>query len=260
MLGTSIGGLQTLVAAIVVVGTMVGAWLFVSGRQGPAICIINNSLSNDGSVCDLRGKGITPLPPNSFKEPSGLEKIYLNENQLKSLPTRAFNDLPNLEELDLSDNKLSDLTKKDIFKNLESLETLRLSGNQLTKLPPNIFKDLESLENVSLSRNNLLKLPKEIFNRLSNLEEIDLSQNKLTNLPRDIFKHLKSLEKIDLSENRLDTLPSDIFTGLNIKEIRLHGNKMVCMPNLPGTLRFLSVNDNSGEKNKINTHGLDPCP
>lgn len=64
-----------------------------------------------------------------------------------------------------------------------------LSGNQITSIEQDSFRGLEdSLHTLVLSRNLLSKLPPDGFSTLPQLETIDLSGNSLAVIDANIFR------------------------------------------------------------------------
>ena len=72
------------------------------------------------------------------------------------------------------------------IRQLTALETLKLGGNQLTRLPAE-FGQLSSLRELSLLGNELTSLPAEIW-QLTSLRELHLRENQLTSVPAAIRK------------------------------------------------------------------------
>ncbi|MBG1240332.1 COR domain-containing protein, partial [Nostoc sp. NZL] len=114
--------------------------------------------------------------------------------------------LTNLQTLDLSSNQLSSLPPE--FVQLTNLQTLYLSNNQLSSLPPEIVQ-LTNLQTLDLSSNQLSSLPPEI-GQLTNLQTLDLSSNQLGSLPPEIGQ-LTNLQTLYLSNNPLESPPLEII-------------------------------------------------
>ncbi|XP_074058557.1 extracellular matrix protein 2-like [Macrotis lagotis] len=98
--------------------------------------------------------------------------------------------------------------------------TISCENVKMKSIPP--LND-PSLKTLFLAENEISKIPPETFNGVPNLEWLDLSKNKLDNqgLHPDAFKNLTRLKRLNLDGNFLSTIPE-----------------------LPGSLQELKVNDN----------------
>ncbi len=103
------------------------------------------------------------------------------------------------------------------FDGLFRLEELRLERNSAVfgdGLPTGLFRDLQSLETLRLFLNGLKTLPANIFNGLPALEDLALHSNALTSIDVDAFNGLHALEELRLLGNDFteDTgLPDGVF-------------------------------------------------
>ncbi len=124
----------------------------------------------------------------------------------------AIANLEHLQFLDLSENNLSD-SLPEIFGSLRNLEVLNLSDNQLTGAVPYSVTALPKLKELRLNRNQLTVLPDTTFSDTLILEVLDVSANRLDGRVPDWVLSIDSLRVLDLSDNSYDTL--DFKHGLS---------------------------------------------
>ena len=72
-------------------------------------------------------------------------------------------------------------------------------------------KDLQTIQNLDLSYNDIKKLKAHDFWGMTSLRWLNLNNNKLESLPDRIFSGLSSLRELNLSNNKLVSLPAGIF-------------------------------------------------
>ena len=155
-----------------------------------------------------------------FKTASGVDKVISN--------------LAKLESLHLSSNQLTSIPP-DIG-NLTKLENLFLDSNQLSTLPPEIG-NLAILKSLHLDNNQLTTLPPEIGN-LAKLESLHLTSNQLTSIPPEIG-NLAKLFDLHLDSNQLSTLPPEIGNLAKLVDLRLEYNQLTTLPPEIGNLAKL---------------------
>jgi Leucine-rich repeat (LRR) protein len=101
--------------------------------------------------------------------------------------------------------------------------SLDLSGRNLDKLDMSIFERSE-LESLNVSGNNLSgALPSQIGN-LKNLKILNASNNDFTGVPAEVGR-LSKLEILDLSNNNLTGLPYELGDLKNLKTFNISGNQ-----------------------------------
>ncbi|MEH2068160.1 MAG: COR domain-containing protein [Nostoc sp.] len=165
-----------------------------------------------------------------------------NKEKLTQTPAEVF-ELEWLEVLNLSGNQLT--TLPEALACLEQLTTLDLSGNQLTTLPEVITR-LQQITTLNLSGNQLTTLP-EAITRLQQLTSLNLSFNQLTTLPEAIAR-LQHLTSLFLSGNQLTTLPEAIAHLEQLTALFLRGNKLTTLPEAIACLQHLTSLDLSDNK------------
>lgn len=100
--------------------------------------------------------------------------------------------------------------------------TLDLSGQGLSKVPEYVFTRMD-IETLDLSGNNLTGALQAEVRHLKNLRVLDLSDNKWTGVPAEIGQ-LAKLETLDLSNNMLTGLPYELGNLRSLKMLDLSGN------------------------------------
>ncbi|CAI9266688.1 unnamed protein product [Lactuca saligna] len=85
--------------------------------------------------------------------------------------------------------------------------------------------DIETLQSLNLSSNQLTSIPQPIFSSCGGLKALNFSNNNL-NGPLPSFQGFRSLEVLDLSRNSFETSIDSQLNGLNgLKSLSLSGNK-----------------------------------
>eukprot|EP00435_Cladocopium_sp_Y103_P014700 s527_g3.t1 len=148
--------------------------------------------------------------------------VSLRANQLTELPDRLFCDLLQVDQVDHAEHEWD-------------METLDLSHNRLTVLPPRIFqagslRELPLIREMHLESNRLTTLPARVFKGLA-VKQLHLQSNYLTQLHAESFRGLKlDYGILDLSRNKLQTLPPRVFEGLEVKHLYLQDNDLNTLP------------------------------
>ena len=178
---------------------------------------------------DLSGKALTTIP-REITLLTGLQTLYLNNNQITVLPEGIFDALNQLQILVLNNNQITVLPQ-GIFDTLNQLQHLGLRNNQITILPQGIFDRLNKLQVLGLQNNQITVLPQGIFEQLTLLQQLYLYNNQISVLPQDIFAGLNQLQQLELQNNQITVLPQDIFAVLNqLQQLSLHSNQITVLP------------------------------
>eukprot|EP00057_Strongylocentrotus_purpuratus_P015651 XP_011670125.1 PREDICTED: slit homolog 3 protein-like [Strongylocentrotus purpuratus] len=146
-----------------------------------------------------------------------LTELYLSGNLLTVISKFAFLGLQNLTLLDLSYNKrlsiirlssftgLNNIHTVDLSRcNLESLQKLNLSGNNLKQIRTGLLTGLGQIRSITLDGNIIAYLDEGTFLNNSRLTNLSLANNRLTSLNESTFRPIySSLSLVDLSQNSL---------------------------------------------------------
>lgn len=105
---------------------------------------------------------------------------------------------------------------------------LNLSDKSISRLSDieGLF-EMEDLEILNLSHNDLSEIPQNIGN-LKHIKEINLSDNNLRNLP-DTIMELSELNTLNLRNNKLISIPSYIVEQSDVR-VLLDGNDIIYIP------------------------------
>lgn len=138
----------------------------------------------------------------------------------------------NLKNLWLCSLKLKRI-QVDTFKELNHLELVSLSENQIEEIDPESFLDLSNLKILFLHKNNLKKINAKTFKGLKNLVELYLNENQIEEIAPGAFDSLPSVRVINLYSNKLTQLSQATFRSLalSIGFIDLRGNHFTKTPN-----------------------------
>jgi Leucine-rich repeat (LRR) protein len=161
------------------------------------------------------------------------------------------NELEFLEELDLSENNLMTLPSS-IFK-LTNLLEIHLFSNPADLRTGEIEAFLrvnearkENLNDLELSELGLSTMPKGIA-QLSNLKRLDLYGNYISDLGEEIYL-LKGLEQLDISGNRITKISDKISNLKNLTSLYAYGNLLTKIPKEIGQLKKLEALSLSSNK------------
>lgn len=173
--------------------------------------------------------------PNSTLKVLDLSKCGINK-----IIESCFADLQDMEELILSDNEIQDLVM-NVFKGyrmdgrdypLRSLKTLRLDRNRLNSLPDDAFDHIDRvLNNLYLSNNPLQSINTSTIHALNSLvylEVLDLSNCQLKELPQYWLHTPQKLNTLYLDNNRLSSIDQiGLEEAQALKVLSLNGNTIL---------------------------------
>uniref|UniRef100_A0A3B1K3N7 Proline and arginine rich end leucine rich repeat protein n=1 Tax=Astyanax mexicanus TaxID=7994 RepID=A0A3B1K3N7_ASTMX len=225
----------------------------------------------------LQNNYIDSVSADSFNNATDLKWINLGNNRVRSIDKQVFEKLPNLLYLYMERNQL-----KEVPSALPtSLEQLRLSRNQISKVAPgafskmehlvlldlhhnkisdsnlgkNVFKDLKNLIQLNLAHNILRKMPPNIPNSIF---QLFLDRNNIEDIPENYFKDFSNLAFVRLNYNQLSDkgLPKMVFNVSTLLDLHLAHNQLSTVPLFNGHLEHLHLNNNNIES----LNGTEICP
>ena len=184
----------------------------------------------------LNNNNISHIPRNAFYtaslsyHPKGVffTTIYLNDNKITSLYAVAFEAIQRkLYYLYLDHNEIFYIEVGTFH--MPYLNTLSLSYNNISHLPPGIFENNEKLQNLNLSYNKISCLTAGVFtlklNRPSNIINLDLGYNRLIELNSTLFKDLNNILNLSLNNNNISIMQKTTFSKMkNLRNLVLNCN------------------------------------
>lgn len=166
--------------------------------------------------------------------------ISFRHNKISDIVKTAFKNLDSLEELDLSFNELtSDKLKPEIFEGkyapdefepLGSLKILRLSYNLLKSLDNQIFEHTEHLKELYLDNNAFRIVHRDVLSALADLPQLhllDMRRMELSSLPDETFHLNQALKVLLLDGNLFKTVPNALKYAVNVEQLSLSENPLL---------------------------------
>ncbi|XP_047722914.1 leucine-rich repeat-containing G-protein coupled receptor 5 isoform X3 [Prionailurus viverrinus] len=215
-------------------------------RSLQSLHLHNNRIHSLGKKCfdglhsletlDLNYNNLDEFP-TAIRTLSNLKELGFHSNNIKSIPEKAFVGNPSLITIHFYDNPIQ-LVGRSAFQHLPELRTLTLNGaSQITEFPD--LTGTASLESLTLTGAQISSLPQTACDQLPNLQVLDLSYNLLEDLPS--FSVCQKLQKIDLRHNEIFEIKVDTFQQLlSLRALNLAWNKIaVIHPNAFSTLPSL---------------------
>ncbi|XP_063967394.1 protein artichoke-like [Lytechinus pictus] len=218
------------------------------------------------SIGELRmdNNFIREIKPGSLAGGSYLQVLSLTTNLIERVDPQGLSGLSNLRELTFAMNRIKDISfLSGTF--LPALDSLILTRNPISIIPPSVFESLPNLRDFSLNKANL----QDLTDARITAQRISVSENDIWRFGRDAFArphevraivcdrcafrhlpymgNLTALQVITLQNNRIATIDDAAFASFqSIETLDLTGNKITQVSsfrNLP-TLRRLDLTEN----------------
>uniref|UniRef100_A0A7M4ET22 Uncharacterized protein n=1 Tax=Crocodylus porosus TaxID=8502 RepID=A0A7M4ET22_CROPO len=138
-----------------------------------------------------------------------LKKLILSKNDIVNFP-KEIQSLVHLEKLDLNQNQIR-VIPEGIFSCLLKLKHLRLNNNRLRDLPKDLAACQGSLQYLNLSNNLFQDIPQAVLD-LASLQDFYIQNNMLHQLPVGLFTG-RPLKMFKANGNPLREPPSEVCAG-----------------------------------------------
>ncbi|XP_075921379.1 leucine-rich repeat-containing G-protein coupled receptor 5 isoform X2 [Petromyzon marinus] len=206
-------------------------------------------------VLDLNYNQLSQFP-KAIKDLPNLRELAFHSNRIEMIPEHAFRSNPLLKTIHFYDNPIR-VVGKTAFQNLAELQTLLLRGAAEVDFLP-ILNGTTNLESLTLTGTNISSLPQDFCKQMHKLQVLDLSNNHIQTLHS--LQGCLALEEISLQNNELKAIGEDTFQYLAfLKSLDLSENKIQEVhPHAFLTLRGLSKLDlSSNGLSWVPTEGLE---
>lgn len=140
--------------------------------------------------------------------------------------------LSTFPQVNLSKNSLQDLEHLGMGSRSDSncqipMQSLILSHNEVSSVPPGSLTLLKTLKHLDLSFNAIGVLVESTFDELRDLISLDLSHNQLVSLPPQIFSLTSKMKELNLANNSIGTIDLNAFANLtDLQVLNLSGNSL----------------------------------
>ncbi|KAM5288967.1 leucine-rich repeat-containing G-protein coupled receptor 5 isoform 3-T3 [Ctenodactylus gundi] len=201
-------------------------------RSLQSLHLHNNRIHSLGKKCfdglhsletlDLNYNNLDEFP-TAIRTLSNLKELGFHSNNIRSIPEKAFVGNPSLITIHFYDNPIQ-FVGRSAFQHLPELRTLTLNGaSQITEFPD--LTGTANLESLTLTGAQISSLPQTVCDQLPNLQVLDLSYNLLEDLPS--FSVCQKLQKIDFRHNEICEVKVDTFQQLlSLRSLNLAWNKI----------------------------------
>ncbi|KAM8756613.1 fibromodulin a isoform 1-T2 [Acanthopagrus schlegelii] len=174
----------------------------------------------------------------AFLKLGGLERLYLQHNNLTSIPSN----LPrSLRDLRINHNKIEKVIAADL-EGMDNLTILYLNDNAVTDMGTSL-KALKSLTLLDISGNKLTKVPEALP---EHLHQLYLESNSIDALPESFLGGFTQLQYVRIAHNQLTDkgIPANTFNVTGLVELDLSFNKLERIPPVSTTLQHLYLQAN----------------
>ncbi|XP_035660719.1 insulin-like growth factor-binding protein complex acid labile subunit [Branchiostoma floridae] len=173
----------------------------------------------------LSSNMLSEVPPLS----GALDTLDLSHNPLQSLVQGQFSHIPSITTLGLSGIKYfieKGTIDAGVFAGLGRLGTLNLADNNLTRVPSEALGKINQLDTLNLSGNEITTLHPSDFVNQTTIRTLNLNGNNLTSVPEAVLDKLTRLYEVDLSGNPIVYVGPRAFGGGELFSVHLDHTKL----------------------------------
>lgn len=168
-------------------------------------CVDENFEINEGNFESSILTGIAGRisPQKSLKD---VKQIAIENSEVLRFPSSLGSYFPNLESLVITNSKMK-FVNKVAFTSLNELKFLKLSGNEISLIEPELFEDNYNLEEIYLNDNKIEKISTDILS-LGKLKLLQLENNLCVNF---IYQQSDTIE--ERQEKKDDILKNCVLSS-----------------------------------------------
>ncbi|XP_064644659.1 leucine-rich repeat-containing protein 15-like [Lineus longissimus] len=183
------------------------------------------------TILDCRDRGHSQVPQVNDILRRNIDVIDLSHNNIRTLQDGAFARLPPAKSILLENNKIMDVLPGAFAGRENVIETINLSGNNLTCFPVKAVFQLRTLKKLFLSGNKI------VYNRQEDtmiaehdrglwLEELSLDNNPLGTFYDNGYKFGVDLKMLNIAKTGIRSLPWFVKDLTNLHSLDISGNRI----------------------------------
>ena len=184
----------------------------------------------------LEDNQLSEINSTMFADTSYISSLYMGHNFISYIHHEALSSLFFLRKLELKYNRLYNATNiQHAFQgNLQYLQYLGLSNNELTELLPRQFQKytyVHKLRILDLTYNKIKIIDEDCLLDMDELENIALSHNEIAQFKAGTFSRLTSLLTLWIDDNLLEDIPDGAIPP-KVLWLSLVDNKIQTFPRM----------------------------